>query len=238
MSVDSTKLPIEEIRMAPNTWEEYALQLAREGDVEAPARQQLYREQINQCLDGMSQYTQETAREEMSLGHSSRQFPDENYKGSESKVPSDEAARKFSETVVRAWHDLAVNEGWEGDYTFSILLSRQGEKVYGTSPCVASGHTLHPYKAAEQSEDRVPFDHAAPLVAQAIAKAYPYPEHPNKPMYPSDFIRAAHAAMAVIRDSTVQAKCPIEITDEMVNRASVAWSFKGSMRDALEAALK
>jgi hypothetical protein len=37
---------------------------------------------------------------------------------------------------------------------------------------------------------------------------------------------------------TKQAYRPIEITDEMVNRASVAWSFKGSMRDALEAALK
>jgi hypothetical protein len=71
---------MEEIRMTPNTWEEYALQLAREGDVEAPVRQQLYSKQLNQCLDGMSQYTQETAREEMSLGHSSRRFRNGNYK--------------------------------------------------------------------------------------------------------------------------------------------------------------
>ncbi|HEV7237019.1 MAG TPA: hypothetical protein VGN15_12600 [Ktedonobacteraceae bacterium] len=76
---DRTELPIEEIRMASNTWEEYALQLAREGDVEALTRQQLYSKQLNQCLDGMSQYTQETAREELSLGHS-RRFRNGNYK--------------------------------------------------------------------------------------------------------------------------------------------------------------
>jgi hypothetical protein len=52
--------------MAPRSWEEYALEIARNGDQEAPARQELYREQVNQCMDGMSSYTLKTASEEVS----------------------------------------------------------------------------------------------------------------------------------------------------------------------------
>ena len=54
--------------MAPKSWEEYALKVASEGDAEAPARQQLYREQVNQCLDGMSQHSEQTVRDEMARG--------------------------------------------------------------------------------------------------------------------------------------------------------------------------
>ena len=54
--------------MSPRSWDEYALQVAREGDTGAAERQELYQQQVGAYVDNMSRLSEQTAREELQRG--------------------------------------------------------------------------------------------------------------------------------------------------------------------------